>query len=495
MIRPGTDIISRLRKSRGYLLLAPALVVVFLSLPGIGQGDFRTDSHVYVAVVLEMMRSGDWIHPMQGNVPYHNKPPLGFWMVAPLIAAFGPTLIAVRVAMILIAALCASAVTGMCRDLVSSRVALTAGLVFALTHEVFRYTHAFSLDLPLMLFMVLSAWSIVHAAGIRQGKARSGWWIVLGGAPMGLALMVKPMLGLLILLPMVVWLVLVHRGKLLPWVGGLVVVALMIAAPWHLEMMRAYPAESVTPFIDNYLLAQSVDRLSAGSTHVTEPVWYYPVELVQSYLPWVVFLVGGLVWMGVKRRSITGRWQGDLLTILWAGVWIGVMSLSAGKSMRYIVPVYPALALLVAGVLVHMPPRGRFTPILLPWIIGLIGLVGFFSNIEFHSPAPSSRADLFAFLDSYSDGTTEDWPTIWIAPDQVRTAAHFSIERGIHPFVAMSSETPTGGEPSVGELMLYRTPSHYAVREGDTVLGEFGVWVVTRLERNWDGVYSVAGTE
>lgn len=492
MIRPGNSIITQLRKSRGYLLLAPALAVVFISLPGIGQGDFRTDSHVYVALVLEMMRSGDWVHPMQGNVPYHNKPPLGFWMVAPFIAAMGPSLVAVRIAMILIAALCASAVTGMCKELVSARVALSAGLVFALTHEVFRYTHAFSLDLPLMLFMVLSAWSIVHAAGIRRGAARSGWWIVLGGVSMGLALMVKPMLGLMILPALVLWLVLVHRAKLVVWVGGMVVVALVIAAPWHLEMMRAYPAESVTPFLDNYLFAQTIDRLSEGSTHVTEPVWYYPVEIAQSYVPWVLFLVGGLVWMGVKRRSVTGRWQGDLLAILWAGMWIGMMSLSAGKSMRYLVPAYPAFALFVAGVLVHMPPRGRFTPVVLPWIIGVVALGGMMSSIEFHSPAPESRGEMFAFLDEYSNGTTKDWATIWIAPDQLRTAAHFSIERGFHPHVAIGSDTPTGGQPVAGELMLYRTNSHYVVRDGDTVLGEFGVWILTRLESDWTGEYSVS---
>jgi len=474
-----------------YILLAPAMVIVFLSLPGITQGDFRTDSHVYVAVVLEMMRSGDWVHPMQGNVPYHNKPPLGFWTVAPFIAVMGPTLLAVRVAMMLIAAACAIAVTGMCKELVSARVALTAGLVFALTHEVFRYTHAYSLDLPLLLFMVLSAWSIVYAAGIKRGKARSGWWIVLGGVPMGLALLVKPMLGLLILPALIVWLVLVKRAKLVPWIGGMVVVALLNAAPWHLEMMRAYPADSLSPFLDNYLFAQTIDRLSTGSTHVTEPVWYYPVEIAQSYLPWVVFLVGGLVWMVVKRRSVTGRWQADLLAILWAGTWIGMMSLSAGKSMRYLVPVYPAFALFVAGVLVHMPPRGRFTPIVLAWVVGGVALVAAVLPLKIHSPPPESRGQMFAFLDEYSNGTTEDWPTIWIAPDQLRTAAHFSIERGFHPHVARSYDTLTGGYPIAGELMLYRTNSIYVPRDGDTLLGEFGVWIVTRIESDWDSAYQL----
>jgi len=486
MIRSGESLVCRLRGSRWFVLLGPAMVVVFLSLPGIGQGDFRTDSHVYVAVVVGMLDSGDWVHPMLGNVPYHNKPPMGMWMVMPFVAAMGPTLIAVRVAMILIAALCASAVTGLSRELVSARVAMTAGLVFGLTHEFFRYTHAFSLDLALTLFLVLSAWSVVHGAGIRRGEARSGWWIVLGGVPMGLALMTKPMIGLLLVPVLIVWLVVVGRARMLGWMVGFLVVALMVALPWHVEMMRAYPGGSLTAFVDTYVYAQSIDRLSSASTHVTEPWWYYGAEIGRSYVPWVVFLVGGLVWMGIRRRSVTGRWEGDALALLWVGIWIGVLSISGGKSMRYVVPAYPALALFVAGVLVHMPPRGRMTVVVLPWVVGVVGIIVAVLPVRIHSPKPESRAALFSFLDGY--GEDGEWPVLWIAPDQVRTGAHFLIERGVYPSVVLSDVTPTGGVPGVGDLMLYRQPSVWAVREGDAVLGEFGVWVVTRVDRVWDGI-------
>ncbi len=463
-------------------------MMVFLSLPGIGQGDFHTDSHVYVAVVLGMLRSGDFVHPMLGNVPYHNKPPLGFWMVAPFIAALGPTLVAVRVAMMLIGAASAAAVTGMAREVVSSRVALSTGLVFALTHEVFRYMHAFSLDLPLVLFMVLSAWCVLHAAGIRRGGARSGWWVVLGGVPMGLALMVKPLLGLIVLIPLGVWLVLVHRTRLLPWLGGLVVLALMIAAPWHIEMIRAYPAGSATPFVDTYILKQAVDRLSSDSMHVTEPWWYYFHEMAESYEPWMVFLLGGLAWIIVKRRPVTRRWAADSLALLWGGVWLSVMTLSAGKSMRYIVPVYPALALFVAGVLVHMPPRDRRTPVLLVWIVGIVVAVVLVVNPRIHAPPPPSRVEMLAAVDAHA----WDRP-VWIAPDQLRSGAYLAIERGAYPLAAVSEVTPTGGVPEIGDVMLFRADGVYGPRAGDEVIGRFGEWVVTVVGEVWEGAYGARG--
>jgi 4-amino-4-deoxy-L-arabinose transferase-like glycosyltransferase len=509
----STRLILGLRRSRLYALLSPAIVVVALSLPGITQGDFRTDSHVYVAVVLEMIRSGDWIHPMQGNVPYHNKPPLSFWLVAPFVAVMGPTLLAVRIAMICIAACCATAVTGLCRELVSTRIAVTAGLVFALTHEVFRYTHAFSMDLPLTLFMVLSVWCVVRCTGLRGAGLRSrstkpAQWMLIGGVAMGLALMVKPLLALTILIPLAIWLVLIGRAKMIAWMGMLVVVALVVALPWHVEMVRAYPdgsgdsvgssgSVSGNSFIDTYILSQSIDRLSTSSSqsigHVTEPWWYYFSELAQSYLPWIVFLVGGLIWVIVRRSAVTKHWRADLLAILWFVFWISMMSMSSGKSMRYLVPAYPAMAIFVAGVLVNMPPRGRLTPVILPWIMLGVGICGFaltrMDVVQIHSPAPESRAQLFDYLDDYSrdqsNVSTGEWPALWIAPDQLRTAAHFSIHRGVHPFVATKRDVP-----QVGELMLYRTKSDYIPRPNDTVLDEFGVWIVTRIESAWDDGYT-----
>lgn len=471
-------------------MLAPALVMILLALPAIGQGDFHTDSHVYVAVVLGMLRSGDFIHPMLGNVPYHNKPPLGFWIVLPFITWLGPTLVAVRLAMMVVGAACAAAVGGMARELVPARVALSAALVFALTHEIFRYTHAFSLDLPLTLLIVLSVWCVLHASGVRRGRARSPWWVVLGGVPMGMALMVKPLLGLIVLIPIAIWLVLVHRARLLPWLGGLVAVAAVIAAPWHLEMIRAYPSGSSSPFLDTYLFSQSLARLTSNTMHVTEPWWYYFEEMAESYQPWALFLLGGLVWVVIKRRPVTRRWAADSLALLWGGVWIGLMSLSAGKSMRYIVPVYPALSLFVGGVLVYMPPRDRRTALFVPAMVALVVVTLIVVNPTIHDPPPASRAQMLAAVDAHAG----DRP-VWISPDQIRWGAYLAIERGAYPLVAQGPTSPTGAVPQIGDVMLYRSDGLYAPRAGDERVGQFDRWVVTVLGRAWDGAYTQRDTD
>ncbi|MEZ6243089.1 MAG: glycosyltransferase family 39 protein [Phycisphaerales bacterium] len=489
---------------RWWLALTPALVVLLITLAGIDQGDFRTDSHVYAAVTLKMVESGDWLHPMLGDAPYHRKPPMAFWMVAPFIKAFGAHLWSVRLAMGIYAGLTASAVFLMLKEVVRLRVAMAAALVFALTHEVFRYTHAYSLDLPLALLVVLTAWGVVHAAGVRRGKPRSPWWVVLAGVPMGASLMVKPGAALLLVPVLAVWLVSVRRWRLTPWLGALLVFSVLIALPWHLLMIRDYPAGSPMPFLDTYFGAETIQRFQGGDIVVRSPVWYYPQQFGETYWPWLIGLVGALVWMAWRRRPVTGSWAGDGLGLAWGGIWLGVLSLLAGKSMRYVVPAYPGLSLLVAGFIVRVLPRGkrrlgRLIPFTIAPVLALLVALVIVSGVRLHPPPPEYRAELFAYLDQYGGDSTAGWPPLWIAPDQHRTAAHIYLERGVYPRLARSPNSPLGGEPSVGDLMLYRMHDPaipleqrgwYAPRPGDAVLAHFGLWTVTRIDSPWTGRYT-----
>ncbi|WP_031482904.1 glycosyltransferase family 39 protein [Maridesulfovibrio frigidus] len=50
---------------------------------------FDIDEPKYVTAALEMARSGDWLHPMFGGLPRMEKPPLPYWLAAPLFKIFG----------------------------------------------------------------------------------------------------------------------------------------------------------------------------------------------------------------------------------------------------------------------------------------------------------------------------------------------------------------------------------------------------------------------
>lgn len=50
---------------------------------------FDIDEPKYVSAALEMAISGDWLHPMLGGLPRVEKPPLPYWLAAPLFKYFG----------------------------------------------------------------------------------------------------------------------------------------------------------------------------------------------------------------------------------------------------------------------------------------------------------------------------------------------------------------------------------------------------------------------
>ena len=70
--------------------LAAALAVVAWLAFAIGLHPLTLpDEGRYVGVAWEMMRSGDWLVPMQNGLPFFHKPPLFYWLTAASLQVFG----------------------------------------------------------------------------------------------------------------------------------------------------------------------------------------------------------------------------------------------------------------------------------------------------------------------------------------------------------------------------------------------------------------------
>ena len=491
-----------------------------LSLPGYNQGDLRTDSHIYTAATLGMLESGDFVAPMLGNNPYHNKPPLAFWLQAPALklanpSLFPPPLWATRVHVLIVVMLSCICTFFVMKELVSRRVALGAALVLALTHEVFRYTRAVSLDMAVLLTLTAALWPLVRATGVRRGAPRNRWLAIWSGAPVGLCLLAKPVLGLMFFPIAIAWVFAIRQRQLIaPLLLG-VIVALAVAAPWHIAMHLRYPET----FAAGYFGTQSIERALAGQGEAG-PFWEPWWMLARTYVPWILPLAGALVVLAVKRRSVTGEARADWLALLTAGTWLLALSAFSDKRERYLAPIYPSLALLVSAWMVRWTPRldldairsralarhgqrlVRWTPYVVPPLVLVVGAGFAIVGVRVHAPPPEGRAALLTYLDTYRRDvlgepnapiSTEAWPALWHAPDARRTCAHLYIQRGVYPQAAIASETPWGGVPEAGDLMLFynlrKASERYRPRTGDVILGHFDTLSLVRLGSNWTGAY------
>ena len=121
-------------------------------------------------------------------------------------------------------------------------------------------------------------------------------------------------------------------------------VFVVVAAPWYLAMWWLHG----TDYLAGFFVGDNLERFATDRFNEPRPWWYYGPVVVGGLVPWAPFLLLGL---GAVGRMATGRGgAGSLETrlALWIVVPLLLLSVSVGKQPRYVLPLLPPLALLVA---------------------------------------------------------------------------------------------------------------------------------------------------
>ena len=122
------------------------------------------------------------------------------------------------------------------------------------------------------------------------------------------------------------------------------ILALLVGLAWYGLAMAKGGEEFVSRQVIHENLARFFLSGEGGSGH-QKPVYYYIPYLMLEGLPWSLFLPF-VVADCFRRRAYAEEHL--LFLMLWAGLIFVFFSVSAGKRSVYILPLYPALALLTA---------------------------------------------------------------------------------------------------------------------------------------------------
>lgn len=136
------------------------------------------------------------------------------------------------------------------------------------------------------------------------------------------------------------------RDVLLRYVlPGAVVLTLfvLVVAPWLVMIQRRAPE-----FLSTSLSKDVVDRMQRGAEGHSAPPGFYSVVVWGTFFPWSLLLPAA-VWWGWKRRRVPAV---RFALAAWLGPWV-MFELIATKLPHYVLPTYPALAFLVADLLVR----------------------------------------------------------------------------------------------------------------------------------------------
>jgi 4-amino-4-deoxy-L-arabinose transferase-like glycosyltransferase len=340
-----------------------AFVVVFLGL-FTWSGSLPLDNDVlYADVARTMLRSGDWLNPNIHGVPFLDKPPLQFWLIAASEALWGDTTFGLRFPTVMTGVATAILVFwAAARMPGSERTRLVSGVVAVMallgTPLWFEYARRVYMEVPVGLFSFAAtlAFGAAHellnepGGSVRQdGKQRSALGaFALAGLFLGLGFMAKSLVGLFPAIGFSVWILLETRGRALLsrelWVGAAVtvVVLLLVAGPWHVQQLLTQ-RDIFLEFTWKLHVEQQVLSAQPWSTG---PAWFYLAVLARDApLFGLVLLCGwGLLLVRVLRKEST--YALDRLVAVTGLVMFVVLSASATKKDLYLVPLVPVAALL-----------------------------------------------------------------------------------------------------------------------------------------------------
>jgi 4-amino-4-deoxy-L-arabinose transferase-like glycosyltransferase len=328
-----------------YTLLTVAWAA--LCLPNLGQPSlWDVDEGRNSGAALEMFASGDWIKPTFNNVLRVDKPALIYWLQVAGYSSLGIGELAARLPSALACLLSMLCTYELGRSLFGRSAGLLAGLLIGSTVGVCAAAHFANPDSLLHAFTCL-ALTLFWLDYSRNGR----WWFVNCGFACGFALLAKGPVGVLlpgaVAFAFLVW----QRDlrKLLDWRILWGIVALIaVAGPWYIWVTVETKGEWLRGF---WNLHHRLRLVSALESH-SGPFWYYLPVLFLGLAPWSLYLYPTLRhwWRRDPARDDRTRAGLRFLTC-WIGVYLVVFSIAQTKLPNYVLPLYPAMAVLVAGFL------------------------------------------------------------------------------------------------------------------------------------------------
>jgi 4-amino-4-deoxy-L-arabinose transferase-like glycosyltransferase len=372
---------NELHKSKTFLWsLLAVFAIAWLYMLGV-----RTlvppDEGRYAEMAREMLASGDWITTRLNGIKYFEKPPLQTWMNALSFALFGLGDWQAR----LWTGLCGLGgvlLTGYAGSKVfGQRVGFYAALVLGSSFYWVACGQIDSLDMGLSGMMTISLCGLLIAQRDDATPLERRNWMLACWAGMALAVLAKGLIG--VVLPgavLVLYTLITRDWKLwsrLHLAKGLLLF-FAIATPWFVLVAMRNPEQPHFFFIHEHW-----ERFFL-KTHHREGAWYYFFAmLIPGIVPWLGVLAQSLI-LGARREA--GQFRPRLMALIWAVFIFAFFSKSSSKLPGYILPIFPALALLVGYYLDVGSRRSRMLNAALMSMIGiaLLATVPFMTKFSGH---------------------------------------------------------------------------------------------------------------
>ncbi|MGD9862073.1 MAG: ArnT family glycosyltransferase [Pseudodonghicola sp.] len=341
------------RPGRPMIFVALFALVMFLpgffTLPPIDRDETR-----FAQASRQMAESGDYIDIRLGEGTRYKKPVGIYWLQSAALKLVGDshaTEIWVYRLPSLVMAVAACLLTYLIAlSLVGAQPALLAALLLAVCFVLGGEARLAKTDATL-LATVLAAQLVLARLHMRGAAAVKGGWPWLFWGAMGVSMLIKGPIGPMVVALSLLALIAARRGVAwlapLRWGRGLLLFV-AIVLPWYV----AITVKSGDAFWAEALGRDLIGKIGEGQESHGAPFGTYALAVWVTFWPASILLPFGLWYGWVARRD-----PGVLFCLAWIiPTWL-VFEITATKLIHYVLPTYPALAMLAAAGWLARPER------------------------------------------------------------------------------------------------------------------------------------------
>jgi 4-amino-4-deoxy-L-arabinose transferase-like glycosyltransferase len=329
--------------TRLFWILAVLSAIVLLA--PIRSGDLAGyDDARYALVAKHVVQSGHWLDIESNGGPAIEHPPLFSWMQAALFIPFGlsdplaklPSALC-GLGVILLVAWLGRRMTG------DPFTGVLAMFVMATSVYFVKYAARAMTDVPFTFFFLAAVCSWV----LSDDDPR---WLLAAGVFAALAQLTRALMGVSIPILFAIDMLVNRRRPALRYLLAGLLVAFAPPIAWYAQWIYRYGADFFVRS-SSYMNQEVYGSLSPPWRRYTgafEYIWM----LAKSYWPWLPAMIAGAI-LVIRRRDRKLR-----LLILWAAVVYVLCAITKSRVLRYMLPAYPAFAILSAiGLLWWLPER------------------------------------------------------------------------------------------------------------------------------------------
>lgn len=395
------------------------LILVFwalIYLPGMFHPALLDDADsTHAEAAREMVMRHDWVTMYMNGIRYLEKAPLMYWAVALSFKMFGFKDWAARAPLVLsVLALLFVTYSFGRRAFRDANAGFFSALVLATAVGPYLFTRVLIPDIAVGLWMALGLLFFFESLQQARPSRAVCWGFAVTAA---LNVLTKGLIGIAFPCGVVFFYLLITRNlkhlRKLRLVSS-TLIFLAIAAPWHILAQLANPATGGQQkgflwfyFVNEQFLRYLNKRFPYDYT--TIPLYLFWGLMLVWLVPWSAFLPQAIREVRVRLRGLADgldrRGRANLLFAVWALLVLIFFSFSSRQE-YYVVPIYPAVALLIGGWLgreaafdapASLRRAGRISAAVL-FVTGIAAaIVAALLMREAHPPAPGyDLADLLA---------------------------------------------------------------------------------------------------